>query len=1396
MLPAMASAEEVDDDLSPPAPQEENYGYVRLVFDEGEQLDLYHGEYITECSPTAAVHDGADEDFLTDGDYLALYYEGKLYCKATLDGVSIDADAVLPVEDFALVPMGDDPTTLGEEHEDETPPAVEVVDPEGESSGSDKTVGTPPSTEPKSKEEDKTTEGEGDPSGSDYGIGDDTQPRRSMRAPVMPTAAEYQNVEVNRVKLSNGQYLASNSADTAINSSTEPLSYVAWYKDGVLTLNGYKGKEIQVCGSLKSDLTVKLKGNSSNTITSSYRAGIIQNGKGGSITVTADNGSSGKLTINATYSYSVAGIDNGSVASDFLGDVTIKGYADVTIKAKTTGDSSSQGYGIYAKNAFILDNASVNITCETPNRTSGSLCNGIYARDTANIDTTGKIKIDVKTAGEDGAYSFGIYAMSTANLTTVKEMEVQWKKDTTTTNSSGGAVYKGASFNTTTHAVNVDETNCYASYRYGTPRTVTVENGELTGPGVPNAKERGNFLAGDKVNLTAPPRQVSATDSTHIPFVKWTSADVSVTNPTSQSGACIMVPSNNPTVKAHYNAFTVQPSFTREDSDQGTVSCTLISTEHSGYPKICRADTLGEVSSSFGPVDSSTTYESKVYKNYNPPGEYVVKVAYNKVTYYSEPFMIDYSERAASVSPVTISGETGQTIIPADVTVTLQDCTFNTSLGGTGSWITNLPAGLTQSVMRVGDNEAKITVSGTPKANCVEQIKVTVPKAALSDGISSLTAPSYESANFDIKTTLTTAAATIQPPVAGQHPDMNPVSADPSKYTVAFENWSVGSSAMSATDTFEADKWYYCYLTFTPQPGYAFASGSDMTYTINGDNAQPIGPWVRLAMKALPSAISLDVSGTVTLKNVKAGSTKQPVKTITVKNHLSSPISNVPITLSNTQDFRVISGVSAIESIPANGTETFQVAPASNLPVGGYSTTVTVGGGISGIIEQSFTVEVSVREVIMLTANTPTYNGEWQTGVTADVADVTIDGNSQRDAGDYTATAHLKSGYYMWPNYTTDSTKDISWSIGKRTPQSTDIVVTPPTNPVYDGNRKDATAKLDSKYTGAGAITISKYVNPDTGEEVQPISAGTYTVYVNVAGGSNFNHAINLTNALSSNWTFTIYKAGQDAPVGLGASAPTSSSGKGKINGTAANMQYTKTPDVPTSWSDCTEGSTMVNPGTYYVRYKGDNNHDASPNVKVIVPEYGAGVTVSGRALSWNDKDNAEYYLYPTTMSDADIRAQWKTGGTVSGALYIGTGGTISDVTVDGKAMKAQTFSFGTIPAGEYKLVIFKPDKYVPKIVSITVESTALDLGQLKLWLYGDVTGDGKVNADDVFQIKRYSAGLSSIMDAGDLKTKAERFVAANVTALTANDSSVNSDDAFMINRYCATLSSVFDIFK
>ena len=56
LLPAAALADEVDEDLSPPALQED-YGYVRLVFSEGEQLDLHRCTMALTrtLSPTAST---------------------------------------------------------------------------------------------------------------------------------------------------------------------------------------------------------------------------------------------------------------------------------------------------------------------------------------------------------------------------------------------------------------------------------------------------------------------------------------------------------------------------------------------------------------------------------------------------------------------------------------------------------------------------------------------------------------------------------------------------------------------------------------------------------------------------------------------------------------------------------------------------------------------------------------------------------------------------------------------------------------------------------------------------------------------------------------------------------------------------------------------------------------------------------------------------------------------------------------------------------------------------------------------------------------------------------------------------------------------------------------------
>ena len=211
-----------------------------------------------------------------------------------------------------------------------------------------------------------------------------------------------------------------------------------------------------------------------------------------------------------------------------------------------------------------------------------------------------------------------------------------------------------------------------------------------------------------------------------------------------------------------------------------------------------------------------------------------------------------------------------------------------------------------------------------------------------------------------------------------------------------------------------------------------------------------------------------------------------------------------------------------------------------------------------------------------------------------------------------------------------------------------------------------------------------------------------------------------------------------------------------------------------------------VSTGTYTLKAKSSNsslNGSASvtvaagsiSNADVTVAK---GFTVSGTALSWNNTNDALYYLYPSTMEDAAIKAEWKSGS------YTGTACTSKGTpTASGKQFE-QTFTFDTVAAGDYKLVIFKPGKYVPKIVSITVESTALDLGQLKLWLYGDVTGDGKIRTGDATQIYKYLADERTFTD--------DEFAAADVTG----DGKIRTGDATQIYKYLASENSKFDEYK
>lgn len=560
------------------------------------------------------------------------------------------------------------------------------------------------------------------------------------------TLTPYDRIYLNNDALHSGWYL-----DESYNKKqgNPPSGFVAKYKDGVLTLNNFNGGDIGTSAPASGHFTINLIGD--NIITGGQNGVFIDGEHEGRVTITSN--ANGKLTINASSANSVWGIACGASAMAKNIDVVIGGNAQVTINATSNGENK-QVHGIHARKVTIEDNASVNITAKnTNNSTASQWVAGIFAENNVTINTNGNIDIDVSVAGGDSAYSYGVRNGKT--MTKAGNMTIKYKKA-----GDNGWPITGGDVDNTTHAVNeysISNIN-FASYRYGTPRSVEAINGALAGPGVPKEANRGSgyFLAGDEITLNAPSLQVSKEDTTNIPFDKWFSfaSDAVITNPTSQNGAKLTVQDKNVTVWANYKAFTEQPVFERESDTTGKVTCSIISNNQENYLAIKSADDLDAYVYSWFNNITGTTYQTTVYSDTaKPNGQYVVMVKYNGATIYSEPFTVDYTEKKATIDSVTIFGEQGEAIVNTDITVTLTGYTFATALSG--NWITNLPDGLVQSVTRISDTEAKITVSGTPTALSDQFVEITIPKANITGLASYLTAESNSDAKFNIVATLT-----------------------------------------------------------------------------------------------------------------------------------------------------------------------------------------------------------------------------------------------------------------------------------------------------------------------------------------------------------------------------------------------------------------------------------------------------------------------------------------------------------------------------------------------------------------------------------------------------------------------------------------------------------------
>ena len=121
------------------------------------------------------------------------------------------------------------------------------------------------------------------------------------------------------------------------------------------------------------------------------------------------------------------------------------------------------------------------------------------------------------------------------------------------------------------------------------------------------------------------------------------------------------------------------------------------------------------------------------------------------------------------------------------------------------------------------------------------------------------------------------------------------------------------------------------------------------------------------------------------------------------------------------------------------------------------------------------------------------------------------------------STAPTDAGKYIASITAGDKTASVTYEIGKATPTTDDFIFAGPKNLTYNGEVKIADFAWADGVSGMGKIGIRNYNYAVSNDIVSPIDAGTYTVKITVAEGTNYKAAE--AELTKDSWTFTILQA-------------------------------------------------------------------------------------------------------------------------------------------------------------------------------------------------------------------------------------------------------------------------------
>lgn len=337
-----------------------------------------------------------------------------------------------------------------------------------------------------------------------------------------------------------------------------------------------------------------------------------------------------------------------------------------------------------------------------------------------------------------------------------------------------------------------------------------------------------------------------------------------------------------------------------------------------------------------------------------------------------------------------------------------------------------------------------------------------------------------------------------------------------------------------------------------------------------------------------------------------------------------------------------------------------------------------------------------------------------RTGWTAaDVGEITY----QKD-GSTLSAAPVDAGTYTAGITVGGQTASVTYTIRQAVPQAGDFAFTPPDTLTYDGSARTAKVAARAGIAGMGGVTVKYYRNGVKVE--QPTDVGTYNVRIDVAEGTNYDAAADLTD---DSWTFTI-AANETAPAVMLSGDTTYTGG-----------QIMPVPTVKI-------GSTKLTEGRDYTVAYGENR-DVSTGGTVTITAMGnyafsavaESFAITPRAVTVSGITAADKTYNGSADAVLDVSGAVISGKAEGDTLTVSADGTFDskDVGTD-KTVRISGLTLGGASAGNYRLAASGQQTTATASITPAVITVTPDAGQGKTYGADDpvltYTASGAVNGE------------------------------------------------------------------